>query len=242
MVPHTSISPHYSNAKKITSKSSAPAVKPPADFRLPGPHYVLENAIVPRMRGPDDRDREKQRNMSAADIWFRSKKRSRQESPVLMTPPMIRPPDEAAVIPPVNGAPEIPIWLAEARGCDPLPDTPPQDGGTDDSQAWVGSSQSGVGLGLSNAYLFDGSWSMPPSQTDFDMMAGHPYGHSGPTTLLYERARGSASAAIPPAMHAGGVGGSDKRTYYQKTYYDRTEGAELPYSQHINECGLHNNY
>lgn len=221
---------------KNTSISSAPAVKPPAEFRLPGPHYVLENALVPRMPGPDDRDREKRRNMSAADLWFRSKKRSREEeSPVMMmTPPMIRPPDEAAVIPPVNGAPEIPIWLAEARGCDPLPDTPPQDGGgiTDEQEAWVGSSQSGgVGLGLSNAYLFDGCWSMPTLQADFDMMAGHhAYGHSGPTTLLYERARGSASAAIPPAMHAGGGAGSERRMYF-----DRTGGAQLPYPQHLNE-------
>lgn len=217
---------------KNTSTPSAPAVKPPAEFRLPGPHYVLENALVPRMPGPDDRDREKRRNMSAADLWFRSKKRSREESPVLMmTPPMTRPPDEAAVIPPVNGAPEIPVWLAEARGCDPLPDTPPQDDAAagDAQEAWgMGSSQSGVGLGLSNAYLFDGSWSMQPSQSDFDMMAGHPYGHSGPTTLLYERARGSASAAIPPAMHGGG--GSDRRMYYE-----RTGSAQLPYPQHSND-------
>lgn len=216
----------------------APAVKPHAEFRLPGPHYVLENALVQRPPGPDDRDREKQRNVSAADLWFRSKKRSREESPVLMTPPMTRPPDEAAVIPPVNGAPEIPIWLAEARGCDPLPDTPPQDSGTgtDDSQAWVGgSSQDGVGLGLSNAYLFDGSWSMPPTHADFDMM--HPYGHSGPTTLLYERARGNASEAIPPAMHAGGLGDIERRmSYDRRMYYERMSSAQLPYPEQQRFC------
>lgn len=194
-------------------------MKPPAEFRLPGPHYVLENAIVQRPPGPDDRDREKQRNMSAADLWFRSKKRSREEETpaALMTPPMNRgPPDEAAatIALPVNGAPEIPIWLAEARGCDPLPDTPPQDSAPD-AQAWgAGSStQSGVGLGLGNAYLFDGSWSS--SHAEFDaFLGGSLYGnHPGQTALLYERARGSASTAIPPAMHG----------------FDRPAGAQLPY-------------
>lgn len=218
----------------MLSNSSAPAVEPPAEFRLPGPHYVLENARIQRKMDPDDRDREKQRNMSAADLWFRSKKRSREESPVMMTPPMSRAQDEAAAaaaIPlPVNGAPEIPIWLAEARGCDPLPDTPPQDYGTADAQVWgPDSSQPGVGLGLSNAYLFDGSWSMSPSQADYDVMLGNQYGHLGPTTLLYERARGSASTAIPPVMHAGG-GGSDRRAYYE-----RAGGAQLPYPQHLND-------
>lgn len=166
-----------------------------------------------RAPGPDDRDREKQRNMSAADLWFRSKKRSREEETpaALMTPPMNRgPADETATatIPlPVNGAPEIPIWLAEARGCDPVPDTPPQDNATDaDVQAWGtggSSTQSGgVGLGIgSNAYLFDGSWTS--SHAEFDaFLGGSLYGnHPGPTALLYERARGSASTAIPPAMH-----------------------------------------
>lgn len=217
----------------MLSNSSAPAVEPPAEFRLPGPHYVLENARIQRKMDPEDRDREKQRNMSAADLWFRSKKRSREESPVMMTPPMSRAQDEAAAaaIPlPVNGAPEIPIWLAEARGCDPLPDTPPQDYGTADAQVWgADSSQAGVGLGLSNAYLFDGSWSMSPSQAEYDVMLGNQYGHLGPTTLLYERARGSASTAIPPVMHAGG-GGSDRRAYYE-----RAGGAQLPYPQHLND-------
>lgn len=153
----------------------------------------------------------------------------------MITPPMTRASDEAAAIPmPVNCAPEIPIWLAEARGCDPLPlpDTPPQDGGTADAQAWeMSSSQSGVGLGLSNAYLFDGSWSMAPSQADYDMMMmGNPFGHSGPTALLYERARGSASTAIPPMMHAGEGGGS-----YRRAHYDRTGSAQLPYPQQLND-------
>lgn len=163
--------------------------------------------------------------MSAADLWFRSKKRSREEETpaALMTPPMNRgPPDEAAAaaIPlPVNGAPEIPIWLAEARGCDPLPDTPPQDSAAD-AQVWGAggsSSQSGgVGLGLGNAYLFDGSWSSS-SHAEYDaFLGGSLYGnHPGPTALLYERARGSASTAIPPAMHG----------------FDRPAGAQLPYPQ-----------
>lgn len=219
----------YARVLTKVSMSSAPAVKPPAELRLPGPHYVLENALVQRVPDQDDRDRERQRNMSAADLWFRSKKRSREESPVMITPPMARASDEAAAIPlPVNGAPEIPIWLAEARGCDPLPDTPPQDSGAADAQSWVGSSQSGVGLGLSNAYLFDGSWSMASSQADYDMMMGNNYGHSGPTALLYERARGSASTAIPPVMHAGGGGVSDRRAYYERT-------GQLPYTQHLND-------
>lgn len=152
----------------------------------------------------------------------------------MMTPPMSRAQDEAAAaIPlPVNGAPEIPIWLAEARGCDPLPDTPPQDYGTADAQLWgADSSQSGVGLGLSNAYLFDGSWSMSPSQADYDIMLGNQYGHSGPTALLYERARGSASTAIPPVMHAGGGSGVPDR----RAYYDRAGGAQLPYPQRLND-------
>lgn len=152
----------------------------------------------------------------------------------MMTPPMSRAPDDAAaIIPlPVNGAPEIPIWLAEARGCDPLPDTPPQDNsGAADEAAWLGSSQSGVGLGLSNAaYLFDGSWSMQPSQADYGVMMDHPFGQLSSTTLLYERARGSASAAIPPAMHAGGRG-SDRRDYYN----NRTSGVQLPYPQRLND-------
>ena len=231
-MPYTSIS-SWSSAKN-TPSSSAPAVKPPENFRLPGPHYVLENALVQRETDQDARDREKQRNISAADLWFRSKKRSREESPAIMTPPMIRAPEggEVIITLPVNGAPEIPIWLAEARGCDPLPDTPPQDGSsTADAQAWM-ASQSGVGLGLSNAYLFDGSWSMPPQQADYDMVLGDPYGHSAPTTLLYERARGSASAAIPPAMHAGGGGGGG---HEKSVYYSRNGGPLLPYPQHLND-------
>lgn len=152
------------------------------------------------------------------------------ESPTMMTPPMTRAPDERAVIPlPASGAPEIPIWLAEARGCDPLPETPPQDTGSSDAHPWL-TTQSGVGLGLNDDYLFENSWSMPPPpQTDYSMA----YGLSGsPTALLYERARGSASAAIIPPMHTGGSGASGNRRYS-----DRASGTQLPspYSQQINE-------
>lgn len=151
----------------------------------------------------------------------------------MMTPPMTRAQDEAAVVPlPANGAPEIPIWLAEARGCDPLPpETPPQDSSsTGDANPWF-STQSGVGLGLDGAYLFDNSctWSMPPPQTDYNMA----YGLSGQPALLYERARGSASAAIIPPMHTGGSEAAENR----RKYYGRASGTQLhlPYSQQVNE-------
>ncbi|KAI3397672.1 hypothetical protein diail_10441 [Diaporthe ilicicola] len=233
----------------------APAVKPPENIRLPGPHYVLENALVQRETDQEDRERERQRNKSAADEWFRFKRKisigprekQHERSPASMTSPLTRAAHEAAinttnpVLMPVNGAaPEIPIWLAEARGCDPLPDTPPQQdhgsGGSSSAgagDAWM-ASQSGLGLGISSggisssAYLFDdGSWpSSMPQQTDFDMTTGHshhPYGYHS-ETLLYERARGSATAAIPPLMH----GGHERRGCCG----DRAVGTQLPFPQH----------
>lgn len=241
---------------------------------------MLENALVQRETDQDDRDRERQRNVSAADAWFRSKrskKRSRDEgtlgegSSAGATPPMtmemmLRAQEEeeeaaAAAAVPVNGtAPEIPIWLAEARGCDPLPpDTPPQDCGAQ-QHAWMASSlgcsssssQSGVGLGLSsgssssnNAYLLDEPWAMlQPLQPDYySISTGHSHNHNhnpyvhqnhlysgaGATALMYERARGSATAATPPTMHDG----PDKRRYY-----DRPVGSHhlpYPHHHHLNE-------
>lgn len=197
-----------------------PAVKPPEAVRLPGPHYVLENALVQRESDHDDRERERQRNLSAADIWFRSKKKSQDETPI--TPPIVAP---EGIPVPIVGVPEIPIWLAEARGCDPLPDMPGQDG-MQEGQSWM-ASQAGVDMGFGNTYLFDGTW--PTSQNSYyDVMANNmpsfsqPFEHSGGPPIVYERAKGYPSAAVPPAVH----GGSDRRALYDT-------GAQLPYPSHF---------
>ncbi|KUI64900.1 putative transcriptional regulatory protein PB1A11.04c [Cytospora mali] len=205
-----------------------PAVRAPETVRLPGPHYVLENALVQRESDHDDRERERRRNKSAADIWFRSKKKSHDETPI--TPPVVVP--EAPPVP-IMGVPEIPLWLAEARGCDPLPDMPWQEDHTQEGQSWM-TSQAGVGIGFGNSYLFDGSW--PTSQPGYyDMIPNdptpgfnQPFDHSGGPPILYERAKGLPSAAVPPALH----GGNDRRAVY-----DRDAGAQLPYPSHIGHYG-----
>lgn len=186
------------------------STRPSEEFRLPAPHGLLEHILTQK----PEVDRE--RNKSIADRWLQYKRRSKELSPVLMTPPMARPADEAAVAPLPVSAPEIPIWLAEARGCDPLPESPPQDNSPAspaDAQACL-STQSGVGLGLlSGAYLCEDAWSLPPPpQADYNNMYGDP----DPPRLLYERARGSASAAIIPRMHAGGnsQAAHDRRNYH----------------------------
>lgn len=187
-----------------------PAVKPPETVRLPGPHYVLENALVQREIDHEDRERERQRNMSAADIWFRSKKKSQDETPI--TPPITT--TETNPVP-IVGVPEIPIWLAEARGCDPLPDTPWQDG-AQEGPSWM-ASQAGPGLGFGHAYLFDGSW--PSSQHHYyDAVAsdpppsfGQPFEPPGGPPIVYERAKGLPSAVVPPAVHGSN---SDRRGLY----------------------------
>lgn len=160
--------------------------------------------------------------MSAADIWFRSKKRSHDDTPI--TPPIVQPEPPPV---PIMGVPEIPIWLAEARGCDPLPDMPWQDSMQDGS--WM-TSQAGVGMGFDNAYLFDGSW--PAAQHGYhDVMASdppmfsQPFEHAGGPPIFYERAKGLPGAAVPPAVHGGG---GDRRGPY-----DREASAQLPYPGHL---------
>ncbi|ROV98891.1 hypothetical protein VSDG_03826 [Cytospora chrysosperma] len=193
------------------------AVKPTDNTRLPGPHSVLERALVQRESDHGDRERERQRNMSAADIWFRSKKRSHDDIPI--TPPIVQPEPPPV---PIMGAPEIPIWLAEARGCDPLPDMPWQDSMQDDS--WM-ASQAGVGISFGNAYLFDGSW--PASQHNYNNMMANdpplfnqPFEPAGGPPIFYERAKGLPSAAVPPAVH-------DRRGLYDR------EASQLPYPGHM---------
>lgn len=178
--------------------------------------------------------------MSAADIWFRSKKRSHDDTPI--TPPIVQP--EPAPVP-IMGVPEIPIWLAEARGCDPLPDMPWQQDGMQDgswmaSPAGPGPGQVGMGGmgGFDSAYLFDGSW--PAAQQHqqqhgyHDVLAGEqqppvfgqPFEHAGGPPIFYERAKGLPGAAVPPAVHGSG----DRRG----VPYDREAGAQqLPYPGHM---------
>lgn len=116
--------------------------------------------------------------------------------------------------------PEIPIWLAEARGCDPLPW---QDSMQDSMQdgSWM-TSQAGVGMSFDNAYLFDASW--PATQYAYnEMMLSDPpiftqsFEHAGGPPIFYERAKGLPGAAVPPAVHIGG---------------DREAGVQLPYPGH----------
>jgi hypothetical protein len=170
------------------------AARPPDNLRLPGPHYVLETAL--RGQEPDqyDRERDKQRNMSAAGSWFRPKTRPCGESSVMMTPAMAGAPDEEAVVPP-NGAPEIPMWLAEARSYS-LQDSST----TADANPWL-SAQSGVRLGLGGTYMMDNmsAWQVGPQQTEYNAALGL----SEPRVLSYERAQGISSTAIIPPMHSG---------------------------------------
>lgn len=82
-----------------------PARKPPDNARLPGPHYILEQAIAP----PDPGHH---RNRSEADTVLRQKKQIPNEA-VMSSDSMHS--DER---------PDVPHWLAQARGEENLSSTP----------------------------------------------------------------------------------------------------------------------
>jgi hypothetical protein len=78
-----------------------PAVKPPDNVRLPGPHYILENAFTQADHdGVDDAER----NASMAERWFRGGHAS-------TGPPQ---PDKLNIH--ELDLPELPFHLAQARG------------------------------------------------------------------------------------------------------------------------------
>ncbi|KAJ4418872.1 hypothetical protein N0V82_005319 [Gnomoniopsis sp. IMI 355080] len=85
-----------------------PARKPPQNVRLPGPHYMLEQAIAP----PEEEDRAMHRNKSGADILFRQKKQASNDSLNPSNGSSVQ--DEAAN----SEKPDIPQWLATARARD----------------------------------------------------------------------------------------------------------------------------
>ena len=94
-----------------------PGVKPPENVRLPGPHYVLENALVEEV-GDEESDR--RRTASVADRWFRNRplaERKRSEA------------DTDKKLSYDFGRPEIPFFLAQARGCNTItqPEAPSQE-------------------------------------------------------------------------------------------------------------------
>lgn len=82
-----------------------PARKPPENARLPGPHYILEQAIAP----PDP---DHHRNRSEADTVLRQRKQIPNEA-VITSDSMHS--DER---------PDVPHWLAQARGEEILSSTP----------------------------------------------------------------------------------------------------------------------
>lgn len=87
-----------------------PARKPPHNVRLPGPHYMLEQAIAP----PDEEYRATHRNKSGADILFRQKKQASYDTSApsggLSSLEEVANPEK----------PDIPVWLATARARDAL--------------------------------------------------------------------------------------------------------------------------
>lgn len=88
-----------------------PARKPPHNVRLPGPHYMLEQAIAP----PDEEERGMHRNKSGADILFRQKKQASKNDALAQSGGL--PSLEEA---PNPEKPDIPVWLASARAHDSL--------------------------------------------------------------------------------------------------------------------------
>ncbi|KAG8165686.1 hypothetical protein KVR01_004238 [Diaporthe batatas] len=189
-VDNFSHNPHNNHVGPV---GTSPAAGPSGPLRLPAPHDLLE-----RVFRPEEADRYEQRNnRSAADRWLQSKKIEKKRSSALMTPPMSIATDPAASISlPASGAPEIPGWLAEARGCDPVSKSPSQgSGGTSpaDAQACF-TNPYGAGLGLTGAHPDGDARSMPRRrQTNFDRAY-----HMTPLMVHEERAMGSESAAAIP--------------------------------------------
>ncbi|KAF3770509.1 hypothetical protein M406DRAFT_66909 [Cryphonectria parasitica EP155] len=88
-----------------------PARKPPENVRLPGPHYMLEQAIAP----PDYEERDKHRNRSGADVLLRQ----RRQPSGLSSVPSSAGTGSAGT----SQRPDIPVWLAEARNGQAAPGT-----------------------------------------------------------------------------------------------------------------------
>lgn len=83
-----------------------PGVKPPEDVRLPGPHYVLENALVEDI-GSEESERRK--TASIADRWFRNKPLAERKRSDF---------GNNKKIPYDFSRPQLPFFLAQARGVD----------------------------------------------------------------------------------------------------------------------------
>lgn len=95
---------------RLTSaRDRMPGVKPPDNIRLPGPHYVLENVLVEEV---GNEDAERRRTASVADRWFRDRPLAERKSSDA---------DNTKRLSYDVSRPEIPFFLAQARGCSTIP-------------------------------------------------------------------------------------------------------------------------
>ncbi|CAN8096455.1 unnamed protein product [Discula destructiva] len=97
-----------------------PARKPPQNVRLPGPHYMLEQAIAP----PDEGTKAMNRNKPGADVFYRLKNQNQNQNQ-----PSQREPVRSGGMPTQDEGssvekPDIPVWLATARGREADPTVP----------------------------------------------------------------------------------------------------------------------
>ncbi|PSR83637.1 hypothetical protein BD289DRAFT_279527 [Coniella lustricola] len=127
-----------------------PARKAPENVRLPGPHYMLEQAIAPPHNVHHDRPHQ---NASKADDFLRSKRQSPRRDSISSSAEPSQP----------GQRPEIPIWLASARMAPGAPSRTQSAPQRSPSGRAPPPTAEGLGSAHQQLYARAGSWSTPGS-------------------------------------------------------------------------------
>lgn len=190
---------------KKTRKHSMPARRPPENVRLPGPHYVLEQALDPP--GQDQR-----RNRSAPVVLSRQQVQSASDGPITshnMTASQERP--------------DIPCCLYQARGQQPLGSTP-----SSLPQSYIPSQS--FPIPHPGPHLFSNDVSAPGSAWSGAVGGAHRPAYNPP--LVYDRARGNETAALAPMLP--GPSPASAPIPEEFAYYQRAGGKKLPFPNDLN--------
>lgn len=208
-----------------------PVAKPPKATRLPGPHYILEQAIAPP-------DQDQRHNGSGADVLLRQKVQTQDEVPITSG-------DMSN-----EEKPDIPAWLSQARGQQALPLTPSIAQPCNAPQVYatqVYAPPPPPPPSLPPPSLPPPS--LPPAQPNFNSHSGNTWSgapsiyHTMPSVeahtssmsqsqnihLLYDRARGDETAAVARPLPERDLRSVSQLPGNSSSYYQRAGGVTLPF-------------
>lgn len=193
-----------------------PAAKPPKATRLPGPHYILEQAIAPP-------DQDQRRNGSGADVLFRQKVQTQDDVPITSG-------DMSN-----EEKPDIPAWLSQARGQQALPLTPSIAQPCNAPQVYAPPPPPPPSLPPAQPIFSSHSgntWSGAQSiYHPMPTVEAHASNISQPQNihLLYDRARGDETTTVARPLPERDLRSVSHMPENPSSYYQRAGGVTLPF-------------